>query len=181
MTRLADFRPAACWGLALVTVAATPLAAADYEVAGTATAVIDGESFDLWVPYDAENDESYAKKIVVGPTSTVSIEAFSGEPGESWEDPGVALSISGPQARSTITSLSVTLPDDPPQTLWEFGTGDTSRVIESAEVQRDDDHVAFSITATLTQVDYMGEPVSDGGAGPATMQVSIEGEADLTE
>ena len=181
MTRLADLRPAACCGLVLLTVAATPLAAIEYTVVGTATAVIDGESFDLWVPYDAENDTSYAQKIVIGPTSTVSIEAFSGEPGETREDPGVALSISGPQSRSTITSLSVTMPNDPPQTLWEFGTADTARVIESEEVRRDDDHVEFSITATLTQVDFMGEPVSDGGAETPTIQVSFQGEADLTD
>lgn len=181
MTKLADLRPAACRGLLLLTVAVTPLAAAEYEVSGNVTAIIDGESFDLWVPYDAETDTRYAQQIGSGVMSTVTIEAFSGEPGEAMEKPGVVLSIFGPPSRATVTSLRIMLPEDPADKAWTAGT-EYPGEIDSAEVRRDGNVVEFSIAATPVQVDGMlGEPVSDDGAESKTMQVSIEGEANLAD
>lgn len=151
---------------------ATPAPAQEMEVIGTVEATIDGVEISLWVPYLPEEDESYAFLSGSGVVAVLSVDAFSGTPGEALENPRLSLGLMRPGLQAVATGIH----------LYRAGESDRMYKAERSEgtfrigaVSVEGQTIEFEFEATALATDMATfEPVAD--AAP----IEIEGRVEVT-
>lgn len=150
----------------------SPAEAQDMEIMGKVEATVDGSDVSLWIPYIIDEDEPYAFLSGSGLMAMLSVDAFSGLPGEALDYPRLSLGIMrpGPQAKAIELDL-YRVGESDRMYLAEHSAGN----YEIGPVSVDGQTISFEFEATAVPTDRTTfEPITD--ADP----IRIDGQVEVT-
>lgn len=150
----------------------SPVEAQNMEIMGKVEATVDGSDVSLWIPHIIDEDEPYAFLSGSGLMAMLSVNAFSGLPGEALDYPRLSLGIMrpGPQAQAIELDLYRAGESDR-MYLAEHSAGN----YEIGPVSVDGQTISFEFEATAVPTDMTTfESIMD--ADP----IRIDGQVEVT-